>query len=88
VLILLLWQRLGRASVGDKLHAAFLVDYTYPEPLAEFFETLASGLFLLVFLIAFAHRLKTPSASNFSRTTAKQASAQNREELRKREKYR
>jgi hypothetical protein len=41
VLILLLWQRLGRASVGDKLHAAFLVDYTYPEPLAEFVDTLA-----------------------------------------------
>lgn len=30
-----------RVSVGHELPAAFLVDYTYPEPFAELFETLA-----------------------------------------------
>jgi hypothetical protein len=61
VLILLLWQRLGRASVGDKLHAAFLVDYTYPEPLAEFVGTLAP-LFVLTF---FAHNQSIAWRLNF-----------------------
>jgi hypothetical protein len=59
-----------RAAVGGKLHAPWLVDYTNAEPLAEFVEALAWQLFLLVFLIVFAHRFKALSASNFSRTAA------------------
>ena len=43
----------------------------YPEPLAERLDALAR-FFLLVFLsmLVFAHRLKAPSAFNFSRTAA------------------
>jgi hypothetical protein len=54
LIFILFWHRRDRflrASVGDKLHAARLVDCTYPEPLAEFVNTLAAALFLLVIVL-------------------------------------
>jgi hypothetical protein len=61
IFMLLRLDRFLRASVGHELHAAFLVDYTYPEPLAEFVGTLAP-LFVLTF---FAHNQSIAWRLNF-----------------------
>jgi hypothetical protein len=64
-ILLRLLREMVRTMVRTELLSPAPFVHANPEPLAEFFDTLAWQLFVFLLMIVFAHRLKTPSASNF-----------------------